>query len=84
MSITSSWFIPSEKFKQFDEILKNTGGRYLSNPTQNRGGSMVHVHFEYGDYEEHNRQWELITTPIKEVDSTSKWCKMLRMVKRFF
>lgn len=62
--------IPCGKLKQFDEILKACGGRYLCNPEESpdRWGYW-RVSFEYEDVEsanEHYRRWYRVLKPVVE------------------
>lgn len=63
--------IPLGKLKQFDEILKACGGRYLRNPEEapDQHGHW-RVSYEYDNIEdanEHNRRFDRAINPIVEI-----------------
>lgn len=73
--------IPSERFKQFHEILCETGGRYLSNPRLS--GDHIIVHYQPGDYEKEQHVYRMVTTPIVETNRAA-WKLFIFRVKKFF
>lgn len=74
--ITSTDYIPKNKFQEFHKILCSTGGFYLQNPIIL--GEKVFVNFEYGDYKQHCHLWDRLNTEIKEVRYDQKWRIFLR------
>ena len=68
---TTNQRVPMKKFEQFDEILRDTGGYYTSNPISMKG--YVLVNYAYGDYTEMNRRWALVTEDVKEVRKDQWW-----------
>ena len=61
--------IPAEKFQIFHEILKSTGGYYLSNPLDY--GDYIRVHYEPGT--KTSEAWYQATTSIVETYKNQWW-----------
>ena len=73
--------IPKKKFNAWHLLLCQTNGTYIRNPIVL--DETVIVCYEPGDYKTQSIAWNRMTTPIKEVNSTQFWKKMLRKVKLF-
>jgi len=56
--------VPKEKIGQFDEILKDCGGRYLGNPSDYI--DVYWVTIDPGDDLRFSSRWRRTTTPIVE------------------
>ncbi len=72
--------IPSNKFKQWHDILVSTGGHYLYNPYK-VGHDQIRVSYAPGDYIAMDEAWNRCITPITEVDGTGFWKRVLRKFK---
>ena len=68
--------VPKGKLKQFDEILKATGGRYLCNPWEVKDG--YRVSFQIDRYDEFAKAWQRSLTDIKEINKSQTWRVILR------
>jgi hypothetical protein len=66
--------IPIEKWDQFNEILKATGGRYVGNPCPMT--RCVLVSYEPGP--ETQARWARCNEDVKEVRKDQLWRRMLR------
>lgn len=69
-------YIPAEKLGQFHEILKATGGRYLSNPI--RVSQDVLVNYAPGDFMAQSEAWKRCVTPIRETRRDQWWRAIMR------
>lgn len=85
MNIEISEIIPNKKFRQFHEILCNNNGRYIFPPLELWGTWQIRYGFdENKDYNNFNRQYHLVTTPVQEIRKDQKWRKLFRRIKLFF
>jgi len=75
--------IPGHKFREWQEILKATGGRYLQNPRVLEGAIVV-VDYEPGDYQAMNEAWARCNTPISETRKDQPWRRQLRRIMKVF
>lgn len=71
--------IPKHKLSQFDEILKATGGRYLSNPRFSRHDDCFRVDYIPG--ETTSQTWSRCLEDVGEVRKDQWWRKLLRRMK---
>jgi hypothetical protein len=77
--ITISETIPRGKMAQFHSILKQTGGRYVSNPCFY--AESVRVSYIAGDYERHKEMWARVTIRIVEFDRRNVLRRMLNRAR---
>ncbi len=71
--------IPKGKLKQFDEILKSSGGRYIANPEEHTNYWLVS--FSYDDVNNanlHQMRWGRISSDIREINLKPSWIKIIR------
>lgn len=71
--------IPADKMGLFHEILRSTGGYYLSNPRQ--VGMEFRVDYAPGDVEEQQKRWAQCTTAVLEVRRDQRWRRLLRRLR---
>ena len=80
--------IPDGRLTLFDQILKDCGGRYLSNPIDapDQWGR-YRVIYEYDNStkaNEHARRWNQLTTDVREMRTDQWWRKLIRRIKLAF
>lgn len=72
--------VPRDKFYVFHDIIKVTGGRYLSNPVYT--DKIVSVHFTSSDLAAHMTAWTRANTSIVETyRKPTLWVKFKKLFK---
>lgn len=71
--------VPANKLAAFQEILRCTGGYFLSNPRPLKDDLYL-VDYEPGDYRAQTEAWSRCMTPIREVRKDQRWRRLLRRI----
>lgn len=76
----TSMSIPANRLKQFQELVKHHDMRFIGNPSVVGDKAMVYVdgsHLPPGGCNQFFRDWERLTTSIKET-TTPTWKRLIR------
>lgn len=74
MITTNHQPIPKEKLYQFQDILGKTGGRFISNPYEEKDCYRVSYSFDdVYEYRKFSYKWNMVTQEIVEKKSDQWW-----------